>query len=177
MAEPQRLPETLLDPMNGRARLAVWQPLREAPGAADRKGAAALTAHSLLLSIVLLLAPSLEWTLSLTIPGMLVLGLTGTLIGLVLVGGWSAVLSLMAPFAKPAESLAWLRNIAAMDREDYIRTMRQLGPERAQRDALDYNYSIAELCGKKYAHLQRSVECFRLAMFLWMTLVILGLVW
>jgi Family of unknown function (DUF5706) len=168
----------LLDPASGGARLAIWQALRESPAAADRKGAAALTAHSLLLSIVMFLAPRLAWTLSThSLAGTFVLTMTAVLVGLVLIGGWSAFRALVKPMPSPGNSLAWLGNIAAMDRQAYIQAMHTLDARRAQHDALEYNYSIAQQAGQKYGLVQRSIGCFRIAILLWMGLVLLGMIW
>ena len=92
-------------------------------------------------------------------------------------GDPTAFLGLITPLPNPGGSMALWRNIASSDREAYLERMRQLTPEQALRDALNYNYSLATQAGRKYRRVQRSVACFRVAMLLWMGLVLLGIAW
>jgi hypothetical protein len=74
-------------------------------------------------------------------------------------------------------NFAWFRTIAGTSRADYERQVRALDHAAALRGMLHYNYSIASQAAHKFRWVNRSLRCLRVAIPLWMVLLLAMAVW
>ena len=61
--------------------------------------------------------------------------------------------------------------------ENYVAAMHALTHRRALRDMLHYNYSVATQAAGKFRLVNRAITCLRVAIPLWMVLLLVLAVW
>ena len=74
-------------------------------------------------------------------------------------------------FRKDKPSLAFFAEIAAMDRETYVRRVESLSMDDAVDQILLYNHTAAAICAEKFKQLGRALWCFEVAAGCWLVLV------
>jgi hypothetical protein len=163
----------------GPARLAYFTPVHEQPTLADRKAMFILAVSGLIATVLLFFAQPLEALIRGVSPAV-----SASLVVLLACLGASvlgAALLAYAAYRRPLPpmppSLALFRNVAAEPLEDYVAAMRSLDHRRALRDMLHYNYSVATLAAQKFRLVNRSLACLRVALPLWMLLLLVLGVW
>jgi hypothetical protein len=157
----------------GPARLAFSTPVREYPPLADRKASALLAANALILSVMIFLTQSIRAAIgSSTLAAITIGTLVAVLIVLVLAGALIAYRGMVYPIPPMPRSLAYFRDVAAMERDAYRAAMAGASYRQVVRDMLDYNYSVASQCIGKFARVNRAVSLFRITVPLWMLLML-----
>ena len=163
----------------GGARLAYFAPVHEQPTLADRKAMFILGASGLMVSVLLFFSHSLD-TLVRSSSGVvsaaiyLALLCVGTL---VLTAAVTAYYSYTRGLPAMPPTFAWFRNVAQTSLADYSLRMLDLDHPAALRQVLHYNYSVASLAARKFRLVNRSIRCLRVAIPLWMILLLVLAVW
>lgn len=178
------VPPTSCDPSGaaavlGPARLAYFTPVHEQPTLADRKAMFILAASGLMASVLLFFSHSLYVLVSsggLFIRAASFLALSAVAV-LILVAAVTAYYSYTRSLPSMPPTLAWFRNVAATPLEEYSRQIRALDHPAALRAMLHYNYSVASLAARKFRLVNRSIRCLRVAIPLWMVLLLVLAVW
>jgi hypothetical protein len=163
----------------GAARLAYFTPVHEQPSLADRKAMFILAASGLMVSVLLFFSGPL---------GVLVRS-TGGAVGaaamvalfvvaaLVLSAAVTSYYSYTRPLPPMPPTLAWFRNVAELQRDEYSTQMHALNHPAAMRWMLHYNYSVASQAARKFRLVNRALKCLRVAIPLWMVLLLALAVW
>ncbi|HEV8604830.1 MAG TPA: hypothetical protein VGQ99_05660 [Tepidisphaeraceae bacterium] len=161
--------------LSGAARLAYFSPVQQYPPLADRKGAFLLAASGLLVTILFLFSSAIGRMMhdQHRVVGLGILALLGLLAVLLLISGWNAWLSFVAPIPPMPESAANFRDIARGSMEEYSLRLREMGHAEAIRAMLNYNYSLAMQGATKFRYVQRAMGCFKVALVLWMVVLML----
>jgi hypothetical protein len=176
---PNDSPADDLDAVVGPARLGYFTPVHDQPILADRKAMFILGASGLMVSVLLFFSGSL---------GTLVRGRgAGTGLAaaaavcavalLVLAAAVMAYYAYTRPVPAMPPNFAWFRSIAGTSRDGYEHGMRALDHPAALRGILHYNYSIACQAACKFRLVNRSLKCLRVAIPLWMLLLLVLAVW
>jgi hypothetical protein len=163
----------------GPARLAYFTPVHDQPSLADRKAMFILGASGLIVTVLLFFAHPLEELIrSVSRPTALALAiLLLCLFVMVLVAASTAYAGYRRGLQPMPPTLAWFRNVAAAPLEGYADTMRSKDHPAALRDMLHYNYSVASLAAEKFRLVNRALSCLRIALPLWMLLLLILAVW
>jgi hypothetical protein len=164
-----------IERLSGAARLAYFAPVQQYPPLADRKGSFLLTASGLLITILFLFSSALGRMMhnQNRMVAVAVLLLLGLLAILLLICAWNAWMSFTAPIPPMPASAANFRDIAAESLVDYSRRLRDMDHAQAIRDMLNYNYSLAMQGATKFRYVQRAMGCFKVALVLWMVVLML----
>lgn len=160
-----------LDPA---AALAFRTPLREYVPAADTKATAMLTGLGLMFTLLarydepigkLLMQENWE---------------TGVFVAVIVAFSTLAILAILRcfqtifpRFPRASPSLAFFGDIARLSREEYVTSVSRLSHLEAVEQMLHYNHTLATICVVKYAVLARAVYDFRVALVLWVGLMLL----
>ena len=155
-------------PILGPARLAYFTPVHEQPTLADRKAMFILGASGLMVSVLLFFSHSIEALVRSS--G----GLGGTI---VLTAAVTAYYSYTRGLPAMPATFAWFRDVADTTLEDYSRGMHALDHPAALRGMLHYNYSAASLAARKFRLVNRAISLLRVAIPLWMVLLLVLAVW
>ena len=163
----------------GPARLAYFTPVHEQPSLADRKAMFILAASGLMVSVLLFFSHSLNVLITARGGAARAAALVAlaAVVGLVLTAAVTAYYSYTRSLPAMPHTLAWFRNVAATPSADYSRQMRALDHPAAVRGMLHYNYSVASLAARKFRLVNRSLRCLRVAIPLWMLLLLVLAVW
>lgn len=163
----------------GPARLAYFTPVHEQPTLADRKAMFILGASGLMVTVLLFFAHTLEQLVrSVTQPTSVALAaLLLCVFVMVLVAAAMAYAAYRRTLAPMPPTLAWFRNVAAEPLEAYSAALRSKDHPAALRDILHYNYSVATLAAEKFRLVNRALSCLRIALPLWMLLLLILAVW
>ena len=164
-----------IERLAGAARLAYFAPVQQYPPLADRKGSFLLTASGLLITTLFLFSSSLARIMhnQNTVVSMGILLLLGLLAILLLICAWNAWMSFTAPNPPMPASAANFRDIARESLDDYSQRLRGMTHPQAIRDMLNYNYSLAMQGATKFRYVQRAMGCFKVALVLWMVVLML----
>ena len=163
----------------GAARLAYFTPVHEQPTLADRKAMFILGASGLMVSVLLFFSHAIE-SLVLGHRGFAAAAVVVTVLSvavLVLTAAVTAYYSYTRSLPAMPPTLAWFRNVAETSLDDYSRRMHALDHPAALRGMLHYNYSVASLAARKFRLVNRSIRCLRVAIPLWMVLLLVLAVW
>ena len=163
----------------GPARLAYFTPVHEQPTLADRKAMFILGASGLMVSVLLFFSHSLDTMVRSTggvarAAALLALFTVGALVLAAAVTAYFAYTRGLPPM--PA-TFAWFRDVADTTLDDYARRMHALDHPAALREMLHYNYSVAAQAARKFRLVNRSLRCLRIAIPLWMVLLLALAVW
>jgi hypothetical protein len=162
------------DRILGPARLAFFTPIHHQPVLADRKAAFLLAASGLIATVLMLFGAAIGRLVQLPRgPGVLILLLLFVLAGLLLVVVWCAWRCFILPIPPMPASLAYFPHIGALDLPQYRGSIRQLDQQAAVRAILHYNYSLSIQSVRKYRLANRGFACFRIALMLWLLLLLL----
>ena len=163
----------------GPGRLAYYTPVHDQPSLADRKAMFILAASGLILTVLLFFSHALEALLRGTgRGGAVALGtMLACVVVLVLAAALTAYVAYRLPLPPMPPSLAFFRDVAARPAADYASEMLALDHRKALRDVLHYNYSVATLAASKFRRVNRSLACLRVAIPLWMLLLLALAVW
>ena len=154
------------------ARFAAFAPMNDQPALADRKATFVIAAGGLLLSTTLLLITPLGQYVRPEFWPSLTLGLAFALTCVLLIGIRIAYRCYAMPVpVRPANPL-FFQNIAAGSMPNYADTLRAATDRDALRDVLDYNYTMASLGLVKFRLAGQALLCLRVAIPLWMLLLI-----
>ena len=163
----------------GPARLGYFTPVHDQPILADRKAMFILGASGLMTSVLLFFAQSLG-TLAHSRGAAVALAAVTALLAvgvLVLSAAVMAYYAYTRPVPPMPPTFAWFRTIGEASREDYEQQVRALDHPAALRGILHYNYSIAAQSARKFRLVNRSLRCLRVAIPLWMLLLLAGALW
>ena len=163
----------------GPARLAYFTPVHEQPTLADRKAMFILAASGLMASVLLFFSHSLSVLARAggTAASVLVLALLACVGALVVFAAVVVYYAYTRPLPPMPDTLAFFRNVAARGAEEYRGQMLALDHPRALRGMLHYNYSVASLAARKFRLVNRSLKCLRVAIPLWMVLLLALAIW
>ena len=163
----------------GPARLAFFTPVFEQPTLADRKAMFILGASGLLVTVLIFFAPPLQSLArhSGRPVGLALMVAVLCVIALVLTAAVMAYVAYTRPLPPMPPTLALFREVSARDADAYVAAMYALDHRRAMRDMLHYNYSIATQAAGKFRLVNRSLACLRVAIPLWMMLLLVLAVW
>ena len=163
----------------GPARLAYFTPVHEQPTLADRKAMFILGASGLVVTVLLFFAHPLEGLIrSAGRPASF--GLAGLLLCVfvtVLLAAFTAYAAYRKTLPPMPPTLAWFRNVAGESPDAYRRAMLSKDHPAALRDILHYNYSVATLAAAKFRLVNRALSFLRVALPLWMLLLLILAVW
>jgi hypothetical protein len=159
----------------GPARLAYFTPNSEFPILADRKAAFLLTASGLILTVLFfLLDPIMSIVRG---PERTLAGVTALLLvavaGFVVNGARLAYKAFILPIPEMPECLAFFRHIAQNPFEWYDQQIKSLTHPQALRMILHYNHHAARQAAGKFSLVDRSLKSIRLAILLWMLLLMI----
>ena len=157
------------------ARLAFFTPIHHNPPLADRKASFLLTASGLISTILLLFSQSLGDLLMhhhMAIR-IVVLALLLPLIGLLIFGAVTAWRGFVVATPPMPPSLANFPDIARQGLDDYIQRLTAMSQREVVRAILHYNYSLAGQSVRKFRLVNRAFACFRVALVLWMLLLVI----
>ena len=172
--DPARLAEVL-----GPARLAYFTPVHDQPILADRKAMFILGASGLMVSVLLFFTQSIE-KLSRSggaLASAALLALLALVVVPVLVAAVNAYRAYIRPLPPMPDTLAWFRTVAARRPDDYRTQILALDHPAALRSILHYNYSVASQAAHKFRLVNLSLACLRIAIPLWMVLLLIVAVW
>jgi hypothetical protein len=154
--------------------------VHEQPSLADRKAMFILGASGLILTVLLFFAQSLE-RLVRGVEGPAGMGIVVILlcvVAFVLAGARTAYSSYTRQLPPMPPTMAFFRNVAAAESvEAYAEALARHDHPSALRDMLHYNYSIATLAAEKFRRVNRAIACLRIAIPLWMLLLLILAVW
>lgn len=163
----------------GPARLAYFTPVHEQPSLADRKAMFILAASGLMVSVLLFFSQSLN-TLVRSAGGaaaaaaFLALAAVGALVLLAAVTAYFAYTRGLPPMPR---TLAFYRDVAGAPLAGYAAEMHALDHPAAMRSVLHYNHAVATLAARKFRLVNRSLRLLRVAIPLWMLLLLVLAVW
>jgi hypothetical protein len=146
--------------------------MNDQPGLADRKASFVIGASGLLLSTTLYFVMPLGQFVR---PGFwpaLVLTLALALACLTLVGIGIAYRCSVLEAPAPPGNLLFFQNIAASPASAYAGSVDAATARRALHDVLAYNHTMAALGAAKYRLAGRALLCLRVAIPLWMLLLV-----
>ena len=163
----------------GPARLAYFTPVHEQPTLADRKAMFILAASGLMASVLLFFSQSLGALARAggTGASLLVLSLLACVAVLVVIAAVVAYYAYTRPLPPTPDTLALFRTVAARELEAYRAQMLALDHPTALRGMLHHNYSVACLAARKFRLVNRSLKCLRVAIPLWMVLLLALAIW
>jgi hypothetical protein len=165
--------------VRGAARLAYFTPVHEQPTLADRKAMFILGASGLMVSVLLFFSHSL-YTLAQSGGAAARAAVFGALVAvgiLVVIAAVIAYYSYTRSLPQMPPTFAWFRNVGATTVDEYSRHMLALDHPAALREMLHYNYSVASLAARKFRLVNRSIRCLRVAIPLWMVLLLTLAAW
>jgi hypothetical protein len=154
-------------------RFAGFTPMNDQPALADRKATFVIGAGGLLLSTTLFLVMPLDQFLRPGVWPALTLVLSFALGCLTLVAIRIAYRCYTMPVPIPPDNLLFFQNIAAGPLAAYADTLEASTAWDALHDVLDYNYTMAKLGAAKYRLTGHALTCLRIAIPLWMLLLVL----
>jgi hypothetical protein len=163
----------------GPTRLAYYSPLNEQPVLADRKASFILGAAGLIVTVLLFFLQPLAGVLRgphTTVAAVMV-GLLAALAALLLVASRSAYTAYVLQLPAMPETLAFFRHVAVAPLPEYQSRMLALGYPEALDAILHYNYSVAVQAAAKFRHVGVALRCMRLAIPLWMLVLLLLAGW
>ena len=163
----------------GPGRLAYFTPVHDQPSLADRKAMFILGASGLIVTVLLFFSQALGALLreSGRFGGVTLSALLGCVVVLVLAAALTAYVAYRRPLPPMPTTPAFFRDVAARPAETYAAEMLALDHRTALRDVLHYNYSVAALAAMKFRLVNRSLACLRIAIPLWMLLLLALAVW
>jgi pycsar effector protein len=172
-------PDPDLAAVIGPARLAYFTPVHEQPTLADRKAMFILAASGLIATVLLFFAHPFEAMVRSVggVAGAALVALLLCVAALILVAAMTAYTAYRRPLPPMPPTLAFFRDVAASPLEAYAAAVRTLDHRRAVRDMLHYNYSVATQAARKFRLVNRALSCLRLAIPLWMLLLLVLAVW
>lgn len=167
---------------HGAARLAYFSPINQQPGAADRKAAFLLATTGLILTTLLsFFGPILDilngqrgHAAAAPILLALLIGLAALLLAASCLSYLAFVLIGPPP---PDGTLCVIDQIAALSAEEYARRMRALDHAAAMEAVLHVNYGAAVQGAEKFRLVNRALACMRLALPMWMLILLLIAAW
>ena len=160
-------------PGPGAMKFASFTPMNEQPGMADRKATFVIGAGGLLLSTVLFFIMPLNQFVRPGFWPVLILVLSFMLACVTFLGMRIAYRCYTLPVPVRPDNLLFFQNIAAAVSDGAYGSKLQSVSERdALRSVLDYNYTMAKLGAAKYRLAGQSLICLRIAIPLWMFLLI-----
>lgn len=159
-------------PGSGAARFAAFTPMNDQPLLADAKARFALGVSGLLLSTLLFFTPRLSDLIAPTPRAALLLAGLLTAVVLVLAAVRSAYAAFILTAPPTPDSTLYYQNIAAGSRESYEQRVCATDADTALRLSLDYNYAMARLGARKFRLVGRALLCLRVAIPIWMVLLI-----
>lgn len=158
--------------LDAAANLAFMTPLAEHAPAADGKSAALLTVIGLMFSLLASQSEHLQAMFSMPsferiLAGLLLAGFGGLGLGTAV-----EAFRTVAPRFPPAPpSLAFFGDIAALDREEYVRRVEALSADEALEQMLRYNHTLSKICVLKFARLKMAIRLFQWAFACWLLLM------
>ena len=169
--EPDRVPVPPgLDPA---AALAFRTPLHEHVLSADGKAAGVITLLGVMFTVVARFGAQLSELVH--TPGAARYAASALVVGFALAALGAVVQSFrtISPrFPKAPQSLAFFGDIAALPRDEYVRTVEALSADEALRHMLFYNHTGSLICIEKSRQLRRGLRFFEGAAACWAVLVV-----
>jgi hypothetical protein len=163
----------------GPARLAYFTPVHDQPILADRKAMFILGSSGLMVSVLLFFSQSLErlYHSAGAVAADALVALLACVLVPVLVAAVSAYRAYIRPLPQMPDTLAWFRSVAQRAPDDYRTQVLALDHPAALRSILHYNYSVAAQAAQKFRLVNRSLACLKVAIPLWMVLLVILAVW
>ena len=160
-------------PGPGAVRFAGFAPMVDQPGLADRKASFVIAAASLLLSTALFFVMPLGQFARPAFWPVATLALALALAGVTLLAIAVAYRCCMLPVPPRPGNLLFVQTIAAGSAADYAEAVEAATARGALRDVLGYNHAMARLGVAKYRLAGLALHCLRIAIPLWILLLIL----
>jgi hypothetical protein len=179
VTEPPATPTDGAASVLGPGRLGYFTPVHDQPILADRKAMFILGASGLMASVLLFFANALGALIHTrgTAAVVFVIADLACVAVLLLAAAVMAYYAYTRPVPPMPPSFAWFRTIAGTSRAEYEHQVRALDHPTALRGMLHYNYSIASQAAHKFKWVNRSLRCLRVAIPLWMVLLLALAVW
>ncbi len=163
----------------GPARLAFFTPVFEQPTLADRKAMFILGASGLMATVLLFFSQSLQ-ALARGAGRPATVALVAAVVCvvvLVLAAAFTAYAAYRLPLPAMPTTLALFREVSVRDPDAYASAMYALTHRQAMRNILHYNYSVATQAAGKFRLVNQAIRCLRVAIPLWMLLLLALAVW
>lgn len=169
------MPDPDIHAVLGPARLAYYTPTGELSPLAERKAVFLLGASGLIGTVMIFFLPRLAELIDspsrvLSVTVILILPV---LLVLLLAAAWFSYRAVTTGIPDMPDSPAYFRHVAGRSLEEYERQVRRLTHPEALRAILHYNYSIAQQAVRKFEHVKRSLRCMRVAILLWILLLLI----
>ena len=164
----------------GPARLAYFTPVHDQPGLADRKAMFILAASGLIFTVLLFFSHALEQLIrGVNRPAAwAIIAMLLSIVALVLAAARTAYASYTRQLPPMPPTLAFFRNVAAAESVDaYAEAICRHDHASCLRAMLHYNYSVATLAADKFRFVNRALSYLRVAIPLWMLLLLILAVW
>ena len=168
-----------LQAIPGGARLAFFTPVFEQPTLADRKAMFILGASGLMMTVLLFFSQALQAVArqgGKPAAAVLVAALA-CVVALVLTAAVTAYVAYRLPLPPMPHTLALFREVGARSLDEYLEAMHALTVRQAMRNILHYNYGVATQAAGKFRLVNRAIACLRVAIPLWMVLLLVLAVW
>jgi hypothetical protein len=159
-------------PSLGAVRFAAFTPMNEQPGLADRKASFVIAAGGLLVSTTLFLIMPLDQFVRPGIGPGLTLFLAFAMCWITLLGIRIAYRCYTLPTPMRETNPLFFQNIAAESESAYGSSLNRATERDVIRNVLDFNYTMAKLGLEKYRLAGQALLCLRVAIPLWMLLLV-----
>ena len=159
-------------PDPGAMRFASFTPMNDQPGLADRKASFVIGASGLLLSTTLFFVMPLGQFVR---PGFwppVILALALSVAAAGVLAAYTAFRCCMRPAPAAPGNLLFFQNVAALGPAAYGDALAAATARDALRHVLDFNHAMARLGVAKYRLVARALLCLRVAIPLWIALVL-----
>lgn len=159
-------------PCPGAVKFASFTPMNDQPALADRKAMFVIGAGGLLLTTTMFIVMPLSQFARAGFWPLLTLALSLGLALAALAAMRIAYRCYTLPAPPRPGNLLFFQNIAAGPSAAYARALESATARDALRDVLDYNHTLARLGAAKYRLAGRALLCLRVAIPLWVLLLI-----
>jgi hypothetical protein len=159
-------------PSPGAVKFASFTPMNDQPALADRKATFVIGASGLLLTTTMYFAMPLRQFVRPGVFPAVTLALSLALAVAALVAIRTAYRCYMLAAPVPPDNLLFFQNIAAGPSARYAQALESATARDALRDVLAYNHTMARLGAAKYRLAGRALLCLRVAIPLWVMLLI-----
>ena len=155
--------------------LAFFTPIHQYPVLADRKAAFLLSATGLILTVLIFFSQSIVALMHhrSRIVAFAFIALVATLVGLLAMAAWCSWRGFVIVIPSMPASPAFFADIARTSVDEYGQQVRQVTDQKAIHAILHYNYSLSQQSAMKFRLVNRSFAFFRVALVLWMALLLI----
>ena len=160
-------------PSPGAVKFAAFAPMNDQAALADRKATFVIATGGLMITTTLFLILPLGQFVRAGVWPMLVLALAFSMVCVTLAGIRVAYRCYALAAAGQPDNPLFFQSIAGHSLSSYSAALRAASERQALHDVLDYNYTMAKLGAAKYRLAGRALGCLRVAIPLWMLLLLM----